>query len=394
MSRLHQRILPGARLGVFGGGQLGRMFAHAAQRLGYHVVVFTDEANSPASQAADATVRGDYLDPQAVQEFAQQVDVVTLEFENIHLEAVQRAAEWAIVRPSVEILSIAQHRIREKQTLRTLGFPVTPFYEILSPQDMSFAAEQLGWPLVLKTSKWGYDGKGQRKANSLAEALDALAHLGPESVIAEKWITYQAEVSVIVARNPDGQIATYPMFTNAHVHHILDITTCPAGRSLQQLADSAQDIAKGVAESLRLEGILCVEFFVGMHGDLMINELAPRPHNSGHLTIEANRTSQFEQQVRAICNLPLGSTDLIQPAAMVNLLGDIWSDESPRFDRVLERDKTYLHLYGKHEPRRGRKMGHITVLDETPEGAARAARQARELLIGSDQLPHNPTREL
>jgi 5-(carboxyamino)imidazole ribonucleotide synthase len=385
MSKLHNRILPGARLGVFGGGQLGRMFTHAAQRLGYHVVVFTDEANSPASQSADVTVRGDYLDPKAVKEFAQQVDVVTLEFENIHLEAVQLAAEWTVIRPSVEILSIAQHRIREKQTLRTLGFPVTPFYEILSLQDLIIAAEQLGWPLVLKTSKWGYDGKGQRKANSLAEANNALEQLGPESVIAEKWITYQAEVSVIVARNPDGQVETYPMFTNKHVHHILDITTCPASRNLQHVAVSAQDIARGVAESLRLEGILCVEFFVDAHSNLMINEMAPRPHNSGHLTIEAHRTSQFEQQVRAICNLPLGSTDLIQPAAMVNLLGDIWGDNTPRFDRVLERGRTYLHLYGKHEPRPGRKMGHITVLDETPEAAAHSANQAREMLLGLSQ---------
>lgn len=384
MSKLHKRILPGARLGVFGGGQLGRMFTHAAQRLGYHVVVFTDEANSPASQAADATVRGDYLDADAVKEFAQQVDVVTLEFENIHMEAVQRAAEWTVVRPSVEILSIAQHRIREKQTLRTLGFPVTPFYEILSPQDLPAAAERFDWPLVLKTAKWGYDGKGQRKAQSLAEANEAMKFLGPEAVIAEKWITYQAEVSVIVARNADGQVETYPMFTNTHVHHILDITTCPAIGSLYHVADSAQQIARGVAESLRLEGILCVEFFVDTSGELMINELAPRPHNSGHLTIEANRTSQFEQQVRAICNLPLGSTDLIQPAAMVNLLGDIWGGSTPRFDRALEQRNTYLHLYGKQEARRGRKMGHITVLHETPEEAAHAAHQARKLLSGSD----------
>jgi len=379
MSKLQDRILPGARLGVFGGGQLGRMFTHAAQRLGYHVVVFTDEADCPGSQVADATVRGDYLDPNAVREFAQQVDVVTLEFENIHLEAVQRAAEWTLVRPSVEILAIAQHRIREKRTLRDLGFPVTPFHEVRGYQELPGVAEQLGWPLVLKTAKWGYDGKGQRKAHSLIEANDALELLGPEPVIAEKWITYQAEVSVMVARNPSGQIATYPMFTNTHVRHILDLTTCPARSELQNVAESAQAIARGVAESLQLEGLLCVEFFVDADGQLMINELAPRPHNSGHLTIEAARTSQFEQQVRAVCNLPLGDTSLIQPAAMVNLLGDIWGDGAPHFDRVLAFPNTHLHLYGKRESRRGRKMGHITVLAESPELAGERALQAREI---------------
>jgi 5-(carboxyamino)imidazole ribonucleotide synthase len=379
MSKLQNRFLPGARLGVFGGGQLGRMFTHAAQRLGYHVVVFTDEADSPGSQVADATVCGDYLDPNAVKDFAQQVDVVTLEFENIHLEAVQRAAEWTLVRPSVEILAIAQHRIREKRTLRDLGFPVTPFHEVRGYQELPGVAEQLGWPLVLKTAKWGYDGKGQRKAHSLIEANDALELLGPEPVIAEKWITYQAEVSVMVARNPSGQIATYPMFTNTHVRHILDLTTCPARSELQNVAESAQAIARGVAESLKLEGILCVEFFVDAEGQLMINELAPRPHNSGHLTIEAARTSQFEQQVRAVCNLPLGDTSLIQPAAMVNLLGDIWGDGAPHFDRVLELPSTHLHLYGKREARRGRKMGHITVLAENPELAGERALHAREI---------------
>jgi len=392
MSKLHDRILPGARLGVFGGGQLGRMFTHAAQRLGYHVVVFTDEADSPGTQAADVTVRGDYLDPVAVKEFAQQCDVITFEFENIHLEAAQRAAEWTVVRPSVDILAIAQHRIREKQTLRDLGFPVTPFHEVCSYQELPLVADQLGWPLVLKTAKWGYDGKGQRKAHSLIEANDALELLGPEPVIAEQWITYQAEVSVIVARNAAGQIATYPMFTNSHVRHILDITMCPASSAFQAVAESAQAIARGVAESLRLEGLLCVEFFVGSHGEVMINELAPRPHNSGHLTIEAARTSQFEQQVRAVCNLPLGDTSLIQPAAMVNLLGDLWGANELRFDRVLELANTHLHLYGKREARRGRKMGHITVLHESPERAAELAQQARDALQPREnQLFSSPT---
>lgn len=380
MGMIQPRILPGARLGVFGGGQLGRMFTHAAQRLGYHVVVFTDEADSPASQAADVTIRGDYLDPIAVQMFAQQVDVITLEFENIHLEAVQEAAKWTLVRPGVEILAVAQHRIREKQTLLEWGFPVTPFQEVLSVEAIPGIADRLGWPLVLKTAKWGYDGKGQRKARNVDEAIDAWKQLGPESVIAEQWIAFRAEVSVIVARNPAGQTISYPMFTNTHASHILDMSSCPASEELQDIAPAAQDIARGVAESFNLEGLLCVEFFVTNDGHLMVNELAPRPHNSGHLTMEASRTSQYEQHVRAICNLPLGETKLIQPAAMVNLLGDLWQPGPPRFDRVLECPRTALHLYGKHEARAGRKMGHITVLADSPEEASELARSARESL--------------
>jgi 5-(carboxyamino)imidazole ribonucleotide synthase len=380
MTGLHQRIMPGARIGVFGGGQLGRMFAHAAQRLGYHVVVFSDEPDCPASQVAAVTVRGDYLDPNAVKEFAQQCDVVTLEFENIHIEAVQRAAEWTLVRPGVEVLAVAQHRIREKRTLRDMGFPVTPFHEVRTYQELPKVVEEFGFPFVLKTASWGYDGKGQRKAQSLIEANDAIELLGPEPIIAEKWIDYQVEVSVLVARNPSGQIATYPMFTNTHFRHILDVTVCPCEEALRPVAARAQAIAKGVAESLKLEGLLCVEFFVDAQGELMINELAPRPHNSGHLTIEASRTSQFEQQVRAVCNLPLGDTELIQPAAMVNLLGDVWGGGEPQFDKAFERSKTYLHLYGKREARPGRKMGHITVLAESSEAARCQALETRDAL--------------
>ncbi len=371
-------ILPGASLGVFGGGQLGRMFAQAAQRMGYRVVVFTDEENSPAGQVAQATVLGDYQDPNAVREFAQQVDVITLEFENIHLEAVQRASEITPVRPGIDILAVAQHRLKEKRTLRDLGFPVTPFFEARSYQDMPTISEQLGWPLVLKTATWGYDGKGQRKVRSLIEANDALELLGPEPLIAEKWIPFSAEVSVIVARNPSGELATYPMLTNSHANHILELSTCPASEEMSGIAQTAQEIAHGVAEALRLEGLICIEFFVGPNGELMINEFAPRPHNSGHLTIEACRTSQFEQQVRAICNLPLGETDLIQPAAMVNLLGDVWGTQSPHFHRALQQPQTYLHLYGKKDARQGRKMGHITVLADTAAQAAERALAVRE----------------
>lgn len=355
-------IAPGSTLGVFGGGQLGRMFTHAAQRLGYRVVVFTDEQDCPASQVAHETIHGDYLDPKAVRRFAEQVDVITLEFENIALEAVARAAEITLVRPGVHVLAVAQHRLNEKRTLKQAGFPVTPFHEIRTLADIERAAAELGWPFVLKTVSWGYDGKGQRKVANAAEASDAIELLGPEPLIAEKWILHIAEVSVIAARTATGDTAVYPMFTNSHSNHILDITTCPAEPSLQAVAKNAESIALAVAESLQLEGILCVEFFVVGGGEIMINEIAPRTHNSGHLTIEACRTSQFEQQVRAICNLPLGDTSLIQPAAMANLLGDVWGDGSPHFERALRCTATYLHLYGKSTARQGRKMGHLTKL--------------------------------
>ncbi len=373
-------IAPGSTIGVFGGGQLGRMFTHAAQRLGYRVVVFTDELDSPAGQVAQETFHGDYLDPKAVRQFAERVDVITLEFENIAVEAVARAAEVTLVRPGVRVLAVAQHRLLEKNTLKGAGFPVTPFREIRTIDDIDHAASELGWPLVLKTVNWGYDGKGQRRVANATEAKVAFELLGPEPLIAEKWISYITEVSVIVARTATGATAVYPMFTNSHLDHILDVTTCPAEPELYAVAKKAEAIALSVADSLQLEGILCVEFFVCSGGEIMINEIAPRTHNSGHLTIEACRTSQFEQQVRAICNLPLGDTSLIQPAAMANLLGDVWGDGSPHFEIALQSHATYLHLYGKSSARQGRKMGHLTKLSSSASTAAQEVIAIREAI--------------
>jgi len=377
-------IVPGSTLGVFGGGQLGRMFTHAAQRLGYRVVVFTDEHECPAGQVADETIHGDYLDPKAVRQFAERVDVITLEFENIALEAVSRAAEITLVRPGVQVLAVAQHRLNEKRTLQDAGFVVTPFCEIQSENDIERAAAELGWPLVLKTVCWGYDGKGQRRVANAEEARSAIELLGPEPLIAEKWISYIAEVSVIAARTATGATAAYPMFSNSHANHILDITTCPAVPALQGVALEAESIALRVANSLKLEGVLCVEFFVSNSCELLINEIAPRTHNSGHLTIEACRTSQFEQQVRAICNLPLGDTSLIQPAAMANLLGDVWGDGTPHFERALCDSAMYLHLYGKTGARPGRKMGHLTKLASSAAVAAADVVAAREAMRSTE----------
>lgn len=376
-------ILPGSRLGVFGGGQLGRMFAHAAQRLGYHVVVFTPESDSPAGQVAQETVQADYEDPKAVRRFAEMVDLITLEFENIDTDAVARAEEIVSVRPGLEVLKIAQHRIREKSTLQQAGFPVTPFHELRCSDDIAVAASKLGFPMVFKTAQWGYDGKGQRKVSTMAEAVAAFELLGPSSVIAEQRIDFAAEVSLIVARSPRGEVAVYPLFYNEHANHILDVTMCPAPEAWIDVAAEAEKIGRGVAESLDVIGLLTIEFFVDQKGQLMINELAPRPHNSGHLTMEACPTSQFEQQVRAICNLPLGDTSLIRPAAMANLLGDVWNQGQPAFALALADPQAYLHLYGKQDARMGRKMGHLTCLDASSQAAAVKVRALR------DQLRHS-----
>jgi 5-(carboxyamino)imidazole ribonucleotide synthase len=361
------------------------MFTHAAQRLGYHVVVFTPESDSPAGQVAQETIQADFEDPKAVRRFAETVDVITLEFENIALEAVARASEIVPVRPGLRVLETAQHRIREKTSLHAAGFPVTPFYELTSSQDIVEAAKKLGFPMVFKTSLWGYDGKGQRKVSSIEEGLAAFELLGPNSVIAEQRIDLAAEVSIIVARSPRGEIAVYPMFFNEHANHILDVTTCPAPEPWLSVAKQAEEIGRGVVESLDCIGLLTIEFFLSKDGSLMINELAPRPHNSGHLSMEACRTSQFEQQVRAICNLPLGDTTLMKPAAMANLLGDVWGQGQPAFEAAFASSNSHLHLYGKRDARQGRKMGHLTCLNETSTAAAAQARQIRDAMRNSGQ---------
>lgn len=381
MSNSDSRIFyPGSRLGIFGGGQLGRMFAHAAQRLGYQVVVFSPEPNCPASQVVRETIQADYEDPQAVRRFAESVDVISLEFENIPLDAVARAAEITPVRPGYHTLSVAQHRIREKTTLQQAGFTVTPFFEITSLADLDKAVEEIGFPMVLKTASWGYDGKGQRKVSNVREATAAIELLGPSSIIAEKMIPFIAEASILVARTPLNDVAVFPMFFNEHANHILDITRCPAPPEILHLSKQAEEMGCAVASALGCIGLLCIEFFIDENHQLMINEIAPRPHNSGHLTMEACKTSQFEQQVRAICNLPLGDTSLVQPAAMANLLGDVWNSGQPRFDLLLGNSGAFLHLYGKQAPRPGRKMGHLTCLESTSDLASQKARKLRDAL--------------
>lgn len=367
---------PGATIGMLGGGQLGRMFTLAAHALGYRVVVFDREANSPAGQVADDAVVADFDDHEALQHFASLCDVVTLEWENIPTEAVRRVAETCVVHPSADVLQVAQDRRREKETLSGFGLPVTPFAAVDDLNGARRAAETLRYPLVLKTRRSGYDGKGQRLVRNEDELLAVMESFGGEALVAEQWITHQRELSVIVARNERGETAVYPLFENRHRHHILDLSICPAG-DVVPLQQSAERIAIAAAESLGVIGLLCVELFHTADGQLLINEIAPRPHNSGHLTIEAAATSQFEQHLRAVCGLPLGATAILRPAAMVNLLGDLWQNGSPRMERALAVPEAHLHLYGKAEARCGRKMGHITAQGDTVSEAEQRAEAAR-----------------
>ena len=377
---LHGRIIsPGATLGVLGGGQLGRMFAIAARRLGYRVHVFCPEADSPAAPVADRTFVAPYDDLEQVRAFARSVDVVTFEFENVPSATSDACAEWVPVRPDGNVLHITQQRLREKGFLRDHGFPVTPFRAIHSQEDLETAARDLGLPGVLKTASFGYDGKGQRTIRSTAELPEAFAGLGGAEGIYEAFVDFAQEVSVVGARTLDGEFAAFPVFENVHRHHILDVTVSPA-RIPPALETAARELSRGILEALDVIGLLTVELFVTRDGRLIVNELAPRTHNSGHLTLDACITCQFEQQVRAVCGLPLGSTELKNPAAMANLLGDVWTHGEPRWAQALSNHRLKLHLYGKASARPGRKMGHITATADTTEAAIQAVRDARSSL--------------
>lgn len=373
------RINPGSTLGVLGGGQLGRMFAMAARRLGYRVHTLAPEHDTPTGQIADVEVVSSYDDTDRVREFAKQVDVVTFEFENVPAAAAAAAAEVAIVRPSGAALEVAQNRLREKHFLVQAGLPVVPFAEVRTEADLVAALQAIGRPSVLKTAALGYDGKGQVALTDGVDPLAAWDKLGRAECVLEQFIELEREISVIGARGVDGATSFFEPFDNTHQNHILDLSVAPSDMPAN-LAFDAIEITRTVLEGLDYIGILCIEFFVSKSGTLLVNELAPRPHNSGHLTFEACRTSQFEQQVRAVCGFPLGATDLLQPAAMVNLLGDLWANGEPNWAAVLSMPDVKLHLYGKATPRPGRKMGHLTVLAPSSGQARERALAARRLL--------------
>jgi 5-(carboxyamino)imidazole ribonucleotide synthase len=372
-------IPPGSTLGVLGGGQLGRMFAIAARRLGYRVHTFDPTEDAPTAHVADVAVHAPYEDVERVREFARGVDVVTFEFENVPAASARAAADVTIVRPNGRALEVAQHRLREKAFLRERGVPVAPYGEVRSEADLADAVARVGRPSVLKTAALGYDGKGQVAIGAATDPVAAWSSLGRKEAVLEAFVDLEREISVVGARGVSGDLSFFPVFENVHRHHILDVSVSPADIPAP-LAAEAVAITRDVLEGLDYVGLLCIEFFVARDGRLLVNELAPRPHNSGHLTFDACRTSQFEQQVRAICGLPLGAPDLLQPAAMVNLLGDVWDAGEPDWAAALAMPDVKLHLYGKAGPRPGRKMGHITVMAPTREEARERALAARRLL--------------
>jgi 5-(carboxyamino)imidazole ribonucleotide synthase len=373
------QILPNSTIGVFGSGQLGRMFAIEARKMGYRVHTFSPASDTPTGQVADFETSADYNDLAAVKQFAQSVDVVTFEFENVPSVTVETAAEFAPVHPKGEILHTTQNRLREKTFLAANNFPHTPFRHIKTLDDLYHAAAELGAPAVLKTAGFGYDGKGQQKIKAIGEVESAFEKLNGNDAVLEAFVEFEKEVSVVCARDQKGNFAHYGVIENAHENHILDVSFAPA-RLSKKVFHEAVEIARSVAETLDYVGTLCVEFFLGTDEKLLINELAPRPHNSGHLTFDACVTSQFEQQLRAVCGLSLGSTEFYAPCAMANLLGDVWQAGKPDWNGALQFPGVKLHLYGKAEPRTGRKMGHLTAIAETAEKAVEIVRAAKRNL--------------
>ena len=371
------QIAPGETVGVFGGGQLGRMFVQAAQRMGYRTSVYASHPGSPAGLVADEEHIGLLDDRKSVAEFAKGVAAATLEFENLPTAAIELAAEHTIVRPGAKVLYASQHRLREKGFLQQAGAPVGPFAAVSSLDDLHQAVEQIGLPAVLKTAQMGYDGKGQWMLRSADELTKAWETIGPGECILEGFVHFTREASVIVARGADGQTAVYGPIENHHENHILDYSLYPAPATHEGVPAEAARIGRLVAEALDAVGVLCVELFELEGGELLVNEIAPRPHNSGHLTIEGCASSQFEQQARALVGAPLGSPESVRPAAMANVLGDLWENGEPDW-KAAEAAGAVVHLYGKEEPRVGRKMGHLTLLADSAEEARDRVLAARE----------------
>ncbi len=375
-------MLPaGSWLGCLGGGQLGRMFVHAAQAMGYKVLVLDPDANGPAAQAADDIIVAAYDDLEAIAAFAKRVVAVTTEFENVPATTLDALAASVPTRPAAAAVRIAQDRRKEKTFFRGHGLPVGEFAAIERAEDIANASAAL-FPGILKTVTLGYDGKGQKRVASREEALAAWRSMKEAPCVLEALIPFELEISVLVARAADGEVRVWPVQENEHVNGILDLTIVPA-RIDATLLDKAQSLAGQLVNALGYVGVLCVEMFVTKNG-LLLNEIAPRPHNSGHYTIEACVTSQFEQQARVLAGAPLGDAGLLRPAVMVNVLGDVWFDAlvpmQPAWTDVLALAGTHLHLYGKAEPRRARKMGHVTCTAATLDEALATAMAVKRML--------------
>jgi 5-(carboxyamino)imidazole ribonucleotide synthase len=374
-------ILPGATIGILGGGQLGRMTAMAARSLGYRVQVMDPDPSCPARFVVDACFEGSWDDAKAAADLARGCDVVTLEIEQLSLDTLRAAQRYAPVRPGEALLAIIQDRIAQKEWLAARQFPVGPFRSIRSLDNMRAALDAFGHDCFVKSARGGYDGRSQLRITPRGGESSELAWraLGQRPCIAEQAISLEREISVLVARTPSGALKSFPSATNHHENQILAWSVIPSSIPPAIEAES-QRIACSLAEKLGLEGILAVEMFVTKQGALLINELAPRPHNSYHASERSCVVSQFEQHVRAVCDLPLGSTDILRPAAIANLLGDIWAEGEPHFDHALEVESVRLHLYEKHTARPGRKMGHLSAIGDTPEEAVKRVLEAKSRL--------------
>jgi len=369
-------IVPVATLGVLGGGQLGRMFTLAAHSMGYRVWVLDPDPNSPAGSMADRHLQAAYDDTAALEEMATGCAAITTEFENVPAETLEFLETRVPVRPGSSAVAIARNRIREKTFIRDLGLPTAAFFAINTFADLEPACASLTMPALLKTAQFGYDGKGQIGVDNLEQARLAFADLNEVPCVLEECVLLEQELSVILARGVSGHTEVYPVGENVHVNGILDTTRVP-GRVAEDVARQACDMAVKLADAMDYCGVLAVEFFITTDGRLLINEMAPRPHNSGHYTIDACLTSQFEQQVRTLCGLPPGSPRLLSAAVMVNVLGDLWNKGTPRWQYLLAEGHTCLHLYGKEEARPGRKMGHFTSLAEDAKQAMLIAERVR-----------------
>jgi 5-(carboxyamino)imidazole ribonucleotide synthase len=376
-------ILPGATLGVLGGGQLGRMFTIAARTMGYQVMVLDPDPLSPAGQMADVHLQADYDDQRALRHMGESCAAVTTEFENVPAASLMELAAQCPVRPSADAVAIVQDRSHEKDWLRKQGFHAAPFAIVAGAGDIDAAMDEVGAPALLKVSRFGYDGKGQFRVQSREECRAAFASLNREICVLERLLDLEQELSVVLGRNDSGEVALYPVAENRHRNGILDVSIVP-GRVDDAVAERARDTAAAIAHGLNYCGVMAVEFFVLADGSLAVNEIAPRPHNSGHYTLDACATSQFEQQVRMLCGLPPGDTRLLSPVVMVNLLGDIWRPQ-PDWATLLSNPDIKLHLYGKAAARPGRKMGHYNCLAESLEAAVALADRTRaELGIPGD----------
>ena len=372
-------ILPGGTVGVLGGGQLGRMFTLRARAMGYRVMVLDPDPGSPAGSVADVHLAAAYTDAAALDRLTASCAAVTTEFENVPAETLARLARGTLVRPPVEAVATAQDRITEKTFLRDAGFATAPFRPVRDAEELQAAVAAIRLPALLKTSRLGYDGKGQAPVRDPESAAEAFARLGRVPCVLEERLGLETELSVVLARGEDGAVAAFPVGENQHRDGILETTVVPA-RVAAQLAEEARALAVAVAERMRYVGVLGVELFVADGGRLFVNEMAPRPHNSGHYTMNACAVDQFEQHLRALCGLPLGDPRLLTPVAMINLLGDLWQHGEPRWVEAFRRPGVLLHLYGKAEPRAGRKMGHLNCLARDADSALALALDARAAL--------------